>query len=275
MNDSADYKARIYESYYETHILPRKGPVTHKQLKGALKVFDLHFASFLPDNPQAEAVDLGCGSGKLVYWLHERGLTRARGVDGSAGQIAAGQALGIDNLYVADLSEYLADVATTFDVIFMRDVLEHLQKREVLPTLDLCQRALKPGGRLVVQVPNGASPMVGRVLYGDFTHEVAYTETSLSQLFLLAGFDDCQFRPFLPYITPLRWRSVLSPTGRKAIRRWLAWKSAEKLYEFLIYAEVGKGSTITTFNLIAAATKPSIDGPKDEASATMRPAQQR
>jgi 2-polyprenyl-3-methyl-5-hydroxy-6-metoxy-1,4-benzoquinol methylase len=252
-----DYKTRIYRDYYKTHILPRKGAVTLKQLKKALKVFDLHFKEFLPADKNARLLDAGCGSGNLVYWMQQRGYANAGGVDGSPDQIEAGVSLGINNLINTDLITHLSQNPDTFDVIFMRDVLEHIDKPFILDTLDVSLRALKPGGRLVVQSPNGSSPVVGRVLYGDFTHETAFTETSLSQLFRLAGYDDLVFRPFLPYIPQVTWSSPFSDTGRKALGRRLAWGLARRLYAFLIFAETGKHSTITTFNLIAAAARPA------------------
>ena len=181
------FKEELYEQYFKSHILPRKGPLSIEQLNKKMKVFDLHFGSFLPKDCHAKIIDAGCGNGSLVYWLQKRGYIHACGVDGSADQIAEGKSLGVNNLETMDLVTYLGKQPETFEVIFLRDVVEHFRKEEVLSLLKLCQSALKPGGKLVIQVPNGASPFVGRVLFGDFTHETAYTESSLSQLFLISG----------------------------------------------------------------------------------------
>lgn len=252
-----NYKDRIYENYYRTHIAPRKGPVTIKQLKKARKVFDLHFGRFLPEDKSAEIMDAGCGAGNLVYWMQDKGYTNARGIDSSIDQIEAGQKLGIENLEIADLLEVLQTSKNRFDLIFMRDVLEHIEKQHVLPLLDMCLEALKPGGRLVMQMPNGASPVVGRVLYGDFTHESAYTVTSLSQLFLLANYDGLEFYPFSPHFPVLQWKWFLTRTGWRVFIRRLSWKLVRTLYWFMIFAEIGNHNTITTFNLIASGRKPT------------------
>jgi len=256
-SDSYKDKKRIYEQYYRTHILPRKGDVTIDQLRKKCKLFDLHFNFALPENKSAFIVDAGCGNGGLVFWLQQRGYINASGIDGSEDQIAAGQSLGIKNLKVGNLTEFLADSPRQYDVIFLRDVLEHFSREDVLPTLDACWSALKPGGRLVVQVPNGASPLVGRVLYGDFTHELAFTESSLSQIFLLAGFKDPSFRPYLPYLPRLSWRMLFNQKGRVLIVRRLAWTIIRRLYALMLFAEVGRHSTIMTFNLIASARRPA------------------
>lgn len=253
---SGNYKDRIYKDYYKTHILPRKGAVTIKQLDRAKKVFDLHFRRFLPRDREAEILDAGCGAGNLVYWMQKEGYSNARGIDSSVDQIAAGQALGIENLEVADLLDVLGNSRDHFQVIFMRDVLEHIEKEHVLPMLDMCLAALKPGGRLVMQMPNGASPVVGRVLYGDFTHESAYTVTSLSQLFLLSGYDDLRFYPFLPHFPQLKGRWFLSRQGWRVLARRAAFKAVRSLYWLMIYAEIGEHQTITTFNLIASGRRP-------------------
>jgi 2-polyprenyl-3-methyl-5-hydroxy-6-metoxy-1,4-benzoquinol methylase len=258
----ASYKDRIYENYYRTHILPRKGAVTIAQLDKAKKVFDLHFGRFLPADKEAEIIDAGCGAGNLVYWMQKAGYRNARGIDSSVDQIEAGKALGIANLEVADLLKVLKESRDRFELIFMRDVLEHIEKEHVLPMLDMCLAALTPGGRLVMQMPNGASPVVGRVLYGDFTHESAYTVTSLSQLFLLAGYDDLKFYPFEPHFPRLRWNWFLSRAGWRVVARRASWKIVRSLYWFMIYAEIGAHQTITTFNLIAAGRRPATPAAK-------------
>ena len=76
--------------------------------------------------------------------------------------------LDIHQIVCADLSVYLADKHATFDIIFARDVIEHFKKDEVLEIFCASYQALKPGGVLIVQVPNGESPFSGRIRYGDF-----------------------------------------------------------------------------------------------------------
>jgi len=251
-----NFKGEFYESYFRTHVLPRKGQLTRKQLEKKCKVFDLHFREFLPPDADATILDAGCGSGSVVYWLQARGYVNASGVDGSTDQIAAGQALGIRNLEPIDLVTHLGDHPERFELIFLRDVVEHFEKQDVVPLMKLCLSALVPGGRLVIQVPNGASPVVGRVLYGDFTHETAYTESSLSQIFLLTGFNDVRTKPFLPHIPRITWRSILGRNGRAALARKAAWYLVRRLYWLMLFAEVGRHNTVTTFNIIASAKRP-------------------
>jgi len=250
------FKEELYEHYYKSHILPRKGPLSIKQLNKKLKVFDLHFGELLPKDFNAHIIDAGCGNGSLVYWLQKRGYVHAYGVDRNDEQIAKGRSLGIANLEAADLVSFLESRSKTYDVIFLRDVLEHFEKKDVLSLLRLCRTALRPGGRLVIQVPNGASPFVGRVLFGDFTHETAYTESSLSQLFQVSEYQDFNAKPFLPVIRKITWRSLFSQSGRLAILRKLTWVVVSRIYACMLFAEIGRHTTVTTFNLIATAIRP-------------------
>jgi 2-polyprenyl-3-methyl-5-hydroxy-6-metoxy-1,4-benzoquinol methylase len=82
----------------------------------------------------------------------------------------------------------------TFDLITGFDVIEHLHKPEVLRFLDAAFRALRPGGRLVLQTPNADSPWGTMHRYNDFTHEVCFNPNALSRLLKLAGFDQVEAR---------------------------------------------------------------------------------
>lgn len=250
------FREELYQQYYKTHILPRKGPHTIEKFNRKLKTFDLHFGKILPKDFNVNILDAGCGNGSLVYWLQKRGYVHSYGVDGSAEQIAEGKLLGVNNLETGDLVSHLEKQSETFDVIFLRDVLEHFEKEKVLYILKICRLALKPEGRLVIQVPNGASPFVGRVLFGDFTHETAYTESSLSQLFQASAYEGFSVKPFLPYIKKITWRSFFSRSGRSAILRKVAWFVVSRIYAVMIFAEIGHHRTATTFNLIATAIRP-------------------
>ncbi len=73
-------------------------------------------------------------------------------------------------------------------MVIVFDVIEHFTKSELIPLVDEVQRVLKPGGRWVIHVPNGESPFGNRVRFGDYTHEQAFTRTSLGQLLVASGF---------------------------------------------------------------------------------------
>jgi hypothetical protein len=76
-------------------------------------------------------------------------------------------------------------------------VLEHVEKPRAIAFLNAVRTALKPGGRLVIEVPNMGNPLVGLTCrYADFTHEIGFTGSSLSQLLRLADFENVNVRAF-------------------------------------------------------------------------------
>jgi len=238
------FKDDFYARYVSTHTGHRKGAATLDRFRAKLPGWDLRFGHFLPEDRNAAIVDIGCGNGNLVFWLQQRGYTAASGIDMSVEQVAVAHGLGVLRVEVADLRVYLVERMAHFDVIFLRDVIEHFTREEVLQILDLVRAALKPGGRVVLQLPNGASPFIGRVRYGDFTHELAYTQSSLAQLFGITGFREACYFPVAPRFHGLR-----------SLPRVILWKSVEAFYRLLLYAELGRGDYVVTQNLVATAIR--------------------
>ena len=97
-----------------------------------------------------------------------------------------------------DARDYLENCAGQFQLIVAIDVLEHLTREDGLMLLEGVQRALGPGGTVILQVPNLASPFGGAIYFGDLTHRTGFTETSIRQLLGLAGFSQVEVRPAGP-----------------------------------------------------------------------------
>jgi len=91
-------------------------------------------------------LDYGCGSGKLVSYLHTKGYANAVGYD------PYGEALDL-----ADRS-VLEDGA--LDFICLQEVIEHVE--EPRPLLAELSRLLRPGGCLLVGMPSGDDIDLGR-----------------------------------------------------------------------------------------------------------------
>jgi SAM-dependent methyltransferase len=138
----------------------------------------------------------------------------------------------------AELLDWLEWHPSEFDLITGLDIIEHLEKSEVLRFLDACASALKPGGRLVLQTPNAESPWGGSIRYGDFSHETSFSPNSLSRMLGLSGFQDVEIRE----IGPVPW-------GISAISsiRYLIWQSIRLGYKIWNLAETGSiGSGVFT-----------------------------
>lgn len=190
---------------------------------------------WLPQSKDACILDIGCGDGRLLYFLKEMGYYRLAGVDISPEQVIISKQV-IDNIEEADAIEFLDRHREEYDFISAIDIVEHFGKEEVLRFLDAGYKALKPGGRLVLQVPNGESPWCSAILYGDFTHELAFQPRLMGRLLAKAGFAEIEPREGGPVV-----RNFTS------LIRFLVWKCIKGMLIIWNLAEAGsRGSGIYT-----------------------------
>lgn len=239
-----DYRKKLYSNYISTHTSHLYGEVSLNRIRKQFPIWRKYFAKFLPQDKEAKILDLGCGQGGFVYWLQTLGYKNTWGIDISDQQIEVAKSLGIENIKQADLKKFLPGKRETYNLIFARDVLEHFRKEEILGILNLVYNSLSGGGKFVMQSPNAEGLFWGRYRYADFTHEVAFTRTSLSQILRAAGFKEIEFYPTGPV-----------PHGLKSLIRYLLWKIIEAKIKLYLLIETGNGKGIFTQNLIAVAEK--------------------
>lgn len=106
---------------------------------------------------------------------------------------------------------------STVDVVFSSNLLEHMpNKMTVLQVLRECNRVLRPGGTLIVVMPN-VRYLPGR--YWDyFDHITPLSHVSLAEGMRLAGFDIVRVVPrFVPYSV----KSRLIPKSTLVLRIYL------------------------------------------------------
>ncbi len=172
----------------------------------------------LPSDKKTRILDLGCGSGFLVQFLIREGYGNVLGVDISKEQVefAKGQGLPVVQ---ADVFDFLK-ANKNFDLIIATDVLEHLNKNEIVQFLRAIHDALRPLGSVIIRTVNASSVYGMTLLYWDFTHEVAFTDKSLRQILMACGFERISFsdtrapfglRPkrFLRWVLLKVWRLIL------------------------------------------------------------------
>ena len=79
----------------------------------------------------------------------------------------------------------LEEIQETFDVVFLFEVIEHLELEEGLNVLEKVYGLLHGGGRLILTTPNVFNPSR---FWRDATHKVAYCYDELGGLLLAQGF---------------------------------------------------------------------------------------
>jgi len=240
------YRQRLYRHYAAAGISdPAAAGVDRLDLRAAhlQNLVQRHF----PPDKDAAILDLGCGHGALLHFARQAGYHHAVGVDCSAAQVAEAARRGIDGVMEGDVLQVLQSLAPeSQDVVVAFDVIEHFTKSELLDCLDQVRRVLKTGGRLIIHAPNGASPFCGRIRYGDFTHELAVTAESLTQVCRVCGFSRVSCFEDQPV-----------PHGLKSGLRWLLWKMIRGALRFYLAVETGDmgSGQIFSQNLFGVAIK--------------------
>jgi 2-polyprenyl-3-methyl-5-hydroxy-6-metoxy-1,4-benzoquinol methylase len=147
----------------------------------------------LPPSRGASILDIGCGYGQFLIALQREGYRNIHGVEISKEAVAQCVKSGLDVRIIKDLGAFCKANPSKFDLIVMRHVLEHIDKRETVQVLRLIRRALTSGGSFFVTVPNGQSNTGAYWMYEDFTHETLFTAGSLLFVLRSAGFASIEF----------------------------------------------------------------------------------
>lgn len=239
------YRERIYGRYVEAAgaaVAPATLAGLAPRLPYLRRLVHRHF----PRRSDAAILDFGCGHGALIHVARSMGYTNIGGIDGSPSQVEAAQRLGIEGVRYADMFEVVRALPDSgLDAAVSFDVIEHLDRDEILAFTDEIVRVLKPGGRWIVHVPNGASPFAAAALYSDLTHEMAFTAESITQLALSSGFSAVEFTEDEPVAH-----------GLKSALRLVAWRAIRAMLRFYLRAETGAvGHPVLTQNFLAVLTK--------------------
>jgi len=135
-------------------------------------------------------LEIGCGNGLFLAYLHQKGVTKFLGIDHDLALANHVPAALADHFRVADVWEFLDSNsgARRFDRVVMLDVLEHFTAEDGVRLLRGLARILRPGGSIVVRVPNMSSPWGAQYQFGDLTHKAAYSPTSMRQLAEASGY---------------------------------------------------------------------------------------
>jgi ubiquinone/menaquinone biosynthesis C-methylase UbiE len=117
---------------------------------------------FLDVRPGMRVLDIGCGRGELLIWLHRQGV-EAWGIDYAYAALnLAKKTLGIGD--ALSLHDYRLAVANArrlpfssqlFDRVLMLDIVEHLHPWELAVVCGEVARVLKPDGKFIIHTaPN-------------------------------------------------------------------------------------------------------------------------
>jgi len=149
------------------------------------------FSECYPDLPAKKNSligDLGCGQGSWLRWLAGLGYNNLVGIDRSLAELKLADQTPVIRWIHGEAIEVLQKTEERFDLLHCKDLLEHLTKDEAIVFLTACRNALCPGGELWISTFNAQAWFAPVTCYGDFTHELALTPSSLAQLLRAAEF---------------------------------------------------------------------------------------
>jgi 2-polyprenyl-3-methyl-5-hydroxy-6-metoxy-1,4-benzoquinol methylase len=140
-------------------------------------------------------LELGCGEGALGALIKQRQKCRVVGIelDSEASAIARRK---IDDVYTGDVRHIIEVIHEQFDCVVASEIVEHVDDPWSL--LSDLRRVTRPGGRLVISIPNLANAsIIADLLSGrfDYTyiglacagHLRFFTRSSIEDLLDIAG----------------------------------------------------------------------------------------
>jgi len=172
-----------------------------EEIRGKLSDYVPYFRGSAP------VLDLGCGRGEFLDLLRKAGID-GLGIDGNAEMIARCRDRGL-SAEVGDVIDFVAGrEPASFGGIFAAQLVEHLPPRLLGGFLESCHRALRPGGRLVLETVNPRSLVaLVEAFYRDLSHEKPLHPETLDFVLRAAGFREVELR----YTSPVSERARLLP----------------------------------------------------------------
>ena len=238
-------------NYTQYYLKWHKNTDAHRN--GMISFYHRLIGSYLPKDPTAAILDVGCGMGFALHYLRLQGYANIAGIDTDSGQVQLARQCSLPVTHVTDSVAFLKESMTKIDFLLCLDVLEHVPKILHLDFLSSIYQTLKPKGRLILSVPNANSSIAARWRYNDWTHETSFTEHSLDFVLSNAGFQKIMIEPAEFMLRPRLFFLPISGS-----RHWWAFCFFRFFRRLEMMAELGpeQGRKIPlSLNLLAIADK--------------------
>jgi 2-polyprenyl-3-methyl-5-hydroxy-6-metoxy-1,4-benzoquinol methylase len=184
--EKSSARKELFEKYYDAFYQELHG---WRNYELTAKGYGEWYYDCLPEEKNVKILDIGCGDGKFLFFLQQKGYRQIEGLELCRRQ--AEEASKNVNCYihvVDNTIKFLQSHLSAYQMITMNDVLEHIPKNETLIFLKAVYNAIVPGGSVVINVPQVAGVTSLFCRYNDFTHETIFTAMSLKQVLFSTGF---------------------------------------------------------------------------------------
>lgn len=145
--------------------------------------YDDNYRSLLPADRQAAILDIGCGRGDFVRYLHELGYRNITAVDSDDAAIVVLQDIdGTIARRVEISGELPIQLSGPWDLIIAKQMIYYLDRRQAPTFVRSLADSLGPNGRLIVEIFNGSLLSSRFTELKDPAILTAYTELGLKRL---------------------------------------------------------------------------------------------
>lgn len=168
-----------------------------KKLKLEFNSYDRNYQNYLPQNKNANILEIGFGTGYFLKYLLMQGYKNIYGIELSDEETEFVKKNVHNNVECVESTEdFLDKHQNEYDFIYMSQVLEHIPKDNTIDLLRKIKKSLKDNGIFVANTPNINNPLNIFTFGADFTHEFIFSPESLSQVCKIANFSDIKIFPF-------------------------------------------------------------------------------
>lgn len=218
----------FYESYGTT-----KGYETPILIAKHIAKFDQEVWSPANMDMSMSCLEIGCGTGHFLSYLHHKGVSDLKAIDLDPALKDVIPSEVQDKFEVADVFDFLSSLPadTCFDRVFMFDVFEHFSSDQGRDLLNKIKSKLCSDGEIVLKMPNAGSPWGLQYQFGDLTHVMGYTPTSIRQMADSVGL---VCRSCYPHLLGSRQRQRTDRLIQKILNRLIA--TPPKIWEGNFYA---------------------------------------
>ena len=191
-NQNATFQG-AYESHFE-----KLNPLSPERFEQSAASYGRLYDPLMPKDKTARILDLGCGTGHFLHYLVTRGYANHLGVDVSEEFIKFVQRKITEKAVCEDALRFVEETDEKFRLITLNDFVEHIPKEKLPPFLSDVHGICAQNGKVFIKTINMTFPLSGWNRYMDFTHEIGFTEESISYLLELAGFSKVDVFPTGP-----------------------------------------------------------------------------
>jgi SAM-dependent methyltransferase len=157
------------------------------------RILPHHFAYFTSELKRTrvgtikKAIEIGFGAGSFLKYCVLQNI-QCLGVELNIHQVHLARAKGYDVIMDDELDELILKNPQV-DLVVMFDVLEHIPREQLVEALCRYATLLRPGGCILVRVPNGDSPFGLFNQNGDLTHCTTIGSQMVLQLSVLTDME--------------------------------------------------------------------------------------